>query len=413
MKRELKLSQHNVKKVCVFTLHPTKDLRILNKQCRSLQRNGWNVTLIAVAHKRLVQNAIIGEYDDDGIKVIGVEKWSSFWGLLKTMFKITKLASKENVDLYHFHDSYLLIPALLLKLKMRKPFIYDIHEYYHIGVPCRLVPDIWPLRQIISGMIWCTETLLGSLFRNISTVCNNGRRRFEILGCRTIHTPNYASIIDFVPNPISDQEWHDRLNKVIFIGSLAPERGSLLIPEIARLVKRIRPEVKFLVTRRFFNEAQEKAMMDKLNQPEYKDVITFIPNVSGVELPKFVRGAGIALSIDQPTPLGLTSQPTKTFEYMSQGLAIVAPELPHAIAHIKNVGCGIVVKPDDPKAYADAIIYLLNNPEKLKSMGTIGQNAFKEKFNWSIVEKRLVDFYESILKNDKKILKNHKNDNDR
>jgi hypothetical protein len=90
------LNQHDVKKVCVFTIHPTKDLRVLNRQCRSLQRNGWNVTLIAVANKRLDQNAIIGEYDDDGIKVIGVEKWSSLWGRLKTMFKITKLASKEN-----------------------------------------------------------------------------------------------------------------------------------------------------------------------------------------------------------------------------------------------------------------------------------------------------------------------------
>jgi len=408
------LNQHNVKKVCVFTLHSTKDLRVLNKQCRSLQRNGWNVTLIAVANKHLDQNAIIGEYDDDGIKVIGVEKWSSLWGRLKTMFKITKLASKENADLYHFHDPYLFVPALLLKLKVRKPFVYDIHEYYNVVVSQRSFPDIWPLRQIINGMIWCTETLLGSLFRNISTVCNEHRRRFEILGCRTVHTPNYASITDFAPKPVSDQEWRDRMNKVIFIGSLVPERCVLLIPEIARLVKKVKPEVKFLVIRRFHNEAHEKAVMDKFNQPEYKDVITFIPNVSGKELPNVVRGAGIALSVDQPTTrISLTSQPTKIYEYMSQGLAIVASKLPSTIDCIGNIGCGVLVKPDDPKAYADAIVDLLNNPEKIKRMGAVGQNAFKGKFNWSIVEKRLVDFYESILKNDKKILKNHKYDNDR
>jgi glycosyltransferase involved in cell wall biosynthesis len=391
------LNRNKAKKVCVFTIHSTKDLRILNRQCRSLQRNGWNVTLIAIANKRLGQTAIVGEYNDDGIKVIGIEKWTSLWGRIKTLFHITKLASKENADIYHFHDPDLLVPALLLKYKKRKPFIYDIHEYFNILVSYKF-SGIWPLRQIISGMVWCAETSLGSLFRNISAVYNEHRRKFEILGCRTVHTPNYASITDFVPNPVSDQEWHDRLNKVIFIGSLSPGRGSLLIPEIARLVKKIRPEVKFLVTRRFFNEAQEKAMMDKLNQPEYKDVITFIPNVSGTELPKVVRSSGIALSVDQPTRVGLTSQPTKTYEYMSQGLAIVASELPHTVEYIKNVGCGVLVKPDDPKGYADAIVDLLNNPEKIKRMGTIGQNAFKEKFNWSIVENRLVDFYESLLK---------------
>jgi glycosyltransferase involved in cell wall biosynthesis len=395
------LNQNNGNKVCVFTIHSTKDLRILNRQCRSLQRNGWNITLIAIANKRLTKDAIVGEYNDDGIKIIGVEKWTSLWSRSKTLFKITKLASKENADIYHFHDPDLLVPALLLKLKMRKPFIYDIHEYFNILLPYKF-PDIWPLRQIIGGMVWCTETLLGASFRNISAVYNEHRRKFEVLGCRTVHTPNYASIADFVPNPVSEQELNNRRNKIIFTGSLSPERGSLLIPEIARLVKRIRPDAEFLVTRRFHNESQEKAMMDKINQPEYKDVITFIPNVSGTELPGVVRGAGIALSVDQPTLIGLTSQPTKTYEYMSQGLAIVASELPSTIDCVGNVGCGVLVKPEDPKGYADAIIDLLNNPEKTKRLGDIGQQAFIERFNWSIVEKRLVDFYESILKNDKK-----------
>jgi glycosyltransferase involved in cell wall biosynthesis len=389
------------KRVCVFTVHNTRDLRVLNRQCRSLQRNGWQVTLVAISNPKLNPGSIEGEYDDQGIKVIGIPHWQGgILNRLKTIVKIAKTAYQQKADVYHFHDPDLLVPAIVLKVMTRKPLIYDIHEYLNITFPCKF-PDIWPLRQVIGGMVWCTETLLGSLCRNISTVCNDDRRRFEVLGCRIVHTPNYASIVDFVPNPVSDQEWQGRMNKVIFTGSLSPERGSLLIPEIARLVKKIRPDVTFLVIRRFHNEAQGKTLMDKLDLPEYKDVITFIPNVSGTELPKVVRGAGIALSIDQPTRIGLTSQPTKTFEYMSQGLPIVAPELPHAIAYIKNVGCGVVVKPDDPKGYADAIIDLLNNPEKTKRMGDIGQKAFIERFNWSIVEKRLICFYESILKNGK------------
>jgi len=388
------------RKVCVFTGHTTKDLRVLNRQCRSLQRNGWQVTLVAIFNPKLNPNSVEGQYDDDGIKIIGVPHWHNTWERIRAMVKIVKLANKEKADVYHFHDPDMLIPALVLKAMTKKPFIYDIHEYFNITFSSRF-PDIWPLRQLIGGMVWCTETLLGASFRNISAVYNEHRRKFKILGCRTVHTPNYASIADFVPNPVSDEEWNGRINKIIFTGSLAPDRGALLIPEIARLVKKVRPDAEFLVTRRFHNEFQEKAMMDKLNQPEYKDVITFIPNVSGTELPGVVRKAGIALSVDQPTLIGLTSQPTKTYEYMSQGLAIVASELPNTVEYIGNVGCGVIVKPDDPKGYADAIIDLLNNPEKTKRMGEIGQRAFIEKFNWSIVEKRLVDFYESILKNGK------------
>ncbi len=385
------------KKVCVFTIHPAKDLRVLNRQCRSLQRNGWDVTLIAIANPRLDAKAIVGQYDDDGIKVIGIEKWQNIWGRIKTLFKITKLASKENADIYHFHDPDLLLPALLLKWKRHKPFVYDTHEHFNIIYSSQF-PDIWPVRQLVGGVAWIVETLLGAMFRNVSVVYKEHVKRFERLGCRVVHTPNYASLDDFVPDPVTEKEWIDRLGKVLFTGSLGPVRGSLLIPEIAKLVKQVKPEIEFLVTRRFHNKAQEDAFMNMLSQPGYGNVIKFIPNVSGKELPKVVRSAAIALSVDQPTRIGLTSQPTKTFEYMSQALAIVSSRLPNTIEQIEGTGCGILVNPKNPQEYADAIMELMNNPEKLKKMGVTGQNAFIEKYNWSIVEKRLVEFYDNIIK---------------
>lgn len=383
------------KKVCVFTIHPAKDLRVLNRQCRSLQRNGWKVTLIAIANKRLDANAIIGPYEDAGIKVIGVEKWNTFWGRVKTLFRITNLALKEDADIYHFHDPDLLLPALFLKIRVRKPFIYDTHEHFNILFSYS-VPDLFPLRQIVGGVVSLSETLLGSLFRNISVVYKEHIARFERLGCRVVFTPNYASIVDFVPTPVSEEEWEQRRKKVLFIGSLGPRRGSLLLPEIAKKVKEKCPDVEFLVTRRFHNQEQEKAMLEKLNSMGDDRIITFIPNVGGKDLPAVVRKAGIALSVDQPTRIGLTSQPTKTFEYMSQAVPIVASDLPHAREHIRDVGCGIVVKPDDPRQFAEAIIRLIENPDLAREMGEKGQKAFIEKYNWGIVEKRLLDFYDTI-----------------
>jgi glycosyltransferase involved in cell wall biosynthesis len=154
--------------------------------------------------------------------------------------------------------------------------------------------------------------------------------------------------------------------------------------------------VEFLVTRRFHAEFQEKAMLEKLEAIGDPNVITFIPNVSGKMLPQVVRKAGIALSVDQPSRIGLTSQPTKTFEYMSQALPIVASELPNTVEYVGNTGCGILVKPDDPNAYADAIIRLIENPDLARRMGQRGQQLFKEQFNWSVVEKRLVEFYDKV-----------------
>ena len=83
---------------------------------------------------------------------------------------------------------------------------------------------------------------------------------------------------------------------------------------------------------------------------------------------------------------------------MSQAVPIVASDLPPSVTYVGNEGCGILVKPDDPHAYVEAILKIINNPAHTQEMGLKGQKAFKERFNWSIVEKRLVDFYELILR---------------
>ena len=275
------------KKVCVFTIHPARDLRILNRQCESLQKHGLDVTLIAISDE--------GTFTYNNIKVIGVKKWKSNFERIKVLFQITRMAYRQKADIYHFHDPDFLVHAVLIKLLSGKPVIYDIHEFYHINKPRRL-PDIWPLRQILSLFIWLMETLCGTIIGNISAVYLEHVRRFSKVGCRTVHTPNYASIEDFVPIPVTQEEWDARRKTVLFTGTLDPEKGSLVMLDIAKELKQVRPDIKILVTRRFLAKFQEETMLQKMALPGYQDVIEFIPNVSGKELPKVVRKAGVGLS---------------------------------------------------------------------------------------------------------------------
>lgn len=376
------------RRVCVFTIHPAKNLRILNRQCCSLQQNGWDVTLIAMSEE--------GTYNDMGIRVIGIKRWKSKWQRVKTVLGIMCKAYKQKADIYHFHDLDLLIPAVFLKLLTRKPVIYDIHEFYSINKPRRL-PNIWPIRQIASVLTWSIETIAGMVCGYISAVHEDLVRRFSKLGCKTVYTPNYASIDDFVPVPVSDEEWEQRRKTVIHTGTLDPEeKGSLLLLDIAKEIRKRRQDIEFIVTRRFFAKFQEEAMMKKMALADYQGIIQFIPSVDGSELPKVVRQGGIGLSTVQNVSQNKLAVPTKFFEYMSQAVPIVASDLPPSRKYIGDEECGILVKPDSPEEYVEAIIKLVDNPELAKKMGRKGQKAFAERLNWSDVEKRLVEFYESI-----------------
>jgi len=384
--------EYNLKcNICVFTIHRAKDIRVLNRHCRYLQRLGMNVTLIAVSEN--------GSYNDDGIKVIGITKWKSLLQRLKTLLKITVLAYKQKADIYHFHDPDLLFFAPFLRLFTLKPVVYDIHEIYNKQIPLKF-PNKWPIRQMVSALVWFVESLLGMLCGSVSAVCMHHVKRFSRLGCKTVWTPNFASMDDFKPDPVSDETWEERRNTVIHTGTLSSVRGSLVLLDVARELKKRRPEIEIITTRRFWAERQENDMKEKLSKPEYQDVLKFVPHLSGQELPLFVRQGGISLSLllaigEYSLP---SHVPTKFFEYMSQSVPIVASNMPSSYDVVEKEKVGIVVEAEDVNAYVDAILQIIDNPQMAKEMGERGRQAFINKYNWGICEKNLGEFYSRLLK---------------
>ncbi|MBN2412659.1 glycosyltransferase [candidate division KSB1 bacterium] len=383
---------YNLKKnICVFTIHRAKDVRVLNRHCRSLQRLGMNVTLIAVSEN--------GSYDDEGIKVIGITRWKGGMQRLKTLIKITVLAYKQKADIYHFHDPDLLFFAPFLRLFTFKPVVYDIHEFYSRQLPMKC-PDVFLLRKFAGIIIWVIESFLGMLCGSISAVYMDHVRRFSRLGCKTVWTPNFASLDDFSAEPVTDEVWEKRRFTVIHTGTLSPSRGSLILLDIARELKKRRPEINVIITRRFWSERQENVMMEKLSEPGFQNVIEFVPHMSGRELPKFVRHGGVGLSLLQPDGEYLLPShvPTKFFEYMSQSVPIVASNMPSSYEIVDNEKVGFVVDAGDVMAYVDSIFKIVDNPQMAKEMGENGRQAFIEKYNWGICEKNLGEFYSGLLK---------------
>lgn len=374
------------KKLCVFTIHPAKNVRILNRQCRSLQKDGWDITLIAMSEE--------GSYDDDGIKVIGQKRWKSRWQRLKALFSMTYRAYKQKADVYTFHDPDFLLPAIFLRLFTFRPVVYDIHEYYRIKWQLKSNNPL--VKLLIRFVVGLCEDISTVMLHHVSCVYDDTAEHFQRLRCNIVRTPNYASLTDFAGPVVSEEEWTDRNNTVVHIGTLAETRGSLLLLDIARETKLRRPEIEFVVTRRFLASVEEDRMMSKLNQPAYKDVIRFVPHVSGDRLSSVLQQGVIGLSSLQDCGQYRQAFPAKFFEYMSQTLAIVASDLPWSRVFVADVGCGVVVPAAEAKAYADAIVELCDNPSETRQMGERGRHAFMERFNWQACEPDFFDFYNSL-----------------
>ncbi|MFC1846255.1 glycosyltransferase, partial [Chloroflexota bacterium] len=63
---------------------------------------------------------------------------------------------------------------------------------------------------------------------------------------------------------------------------------------------------------------------------------------------------------------------------------------------VREEKCGILCDTTDPREVADAIVFLLKNPQEAKTMGTRGRKAFEQKYNWNIEREKLLRLYQKL-----------------
>ena len=89
--------------------------------------------------------------------------------------------------------------------------------------------------------------------------------------------------------------------------------------------------------------------------------------------------------------------PQKLFEFMALRMPVVLSDLPPSRPFVGDGACACMVRPDDPAAYADAIIQLLDNPALCQQMGAEARRRVEQVYNWERESSRLLDLYAELL----------------
>jgi glycosyltransferase involved in cell wall biosynthesis len=105
----------------------------------------------------------------------------------------------------------------------------------------------------------------------------------------------------------------------------------------------------------------------------------------------------VGLAVLKPIPNYIESYPTKMFEYMALGLPVIVSDFPLYRQIIDKYRCGLCVDPNNPAQLADALRFMIKNPDQAVAMGQRGQMAVFGEMNWAAEGRKLVDFYHSIL----------------
>ncbi len=373
--------------VCHFTtVHRPFDVRVFHRQACGLARAGYRVVL--VAHADFAQRL------EQGVLLKGVPRPGNRFQRLVHTVTFVREAIAQRADLYHFHDPELLPGGVLIKWLFARPVVYDCHENF----PETAFERVWYpafIRPWVARIIGVVEPLLARRLDAVVCVVPDQEVRFRGKRCRTVMVRNFPRLEPF---EAAFRAGLPKENRLIYLGGLTVAKGARMLVDIMRELRRLHPEVH-LVALGSFNEPRVKAEVLKYAQDQrLGPAISFIDQRPHQEVPRELVRSRVALVPWQRNEQTMRmSFPNKVFEYMACGLPIVASDLPSLGELIGSAGCGLLVPPDDPRAHAQAIAYLLDHPGEARRMGLRGRTVVHTRYRWENEEERLLELYRQLL----------------
>lgn len=370
-------------KVCHITsAHSRYDGRILERECASLANHGFQVALLVNDDKQ----------DElwNGISIHSTKKnISNRLARLVSLSAIYEKALEIDAKLYHLHDPELLLLGHKLK-KAGKNVIFDSHEFYSEQIKSReYLPRF--LRGIIAKYYYKYETRVCKELDGViciePTLIKDGKefKQFEGRCKRVAYVGNYPRYMS-VGRPSVSKEF-----AVCYAGGLSYERGISHLIEACYLAN-----CKLILAGPF----SPQKYSDELKKKKSYSCVDYRGVCTREEVYQIYAEAGIGAVtyLDQGQHFMSNSFATKVYEYFQLRMPVIISNYPYAIQMNEQYHYGITVAPDDPKAIADAIIYLKEHNDEARAMGENGYKLYKEQFNWEQEERQLLKLYEIILK---------------
>ncbi len=366
-----------MKRIChVTSVHGRYDPRILLKQCISLQKAGYDVTLIVEDEN---ENEHYG-----GVKIVSTGKKSRnrLERFVLARKRIFRLMKKVNAEVYHFHDPELMPLATKMKKEFNKTIIFDFHE----NTETEILEKSWlprSSRVLVSRLFSIFQKKAAVNYNALVTVTPSIMEKLSSINTNTVMVTNYPLIKS------SEYERTDR-STLCFAGGVSAQWNH---ENIIRALEQVEG-----VTYRLFGWGTPQYLNFLKSLPGWRKV-DYRGRVSHeeVKIQYYHAFIGMALNSAKQVEGEGTLGNTKLFEYMEAGLPVICSDYRLWREIVEKHDCGIIVDPKNTAQIAEAIQTLVKNPEQAIRMGQNGRNAVLKHYNWGTQEKILLDLYHSLL----------------
>ncbi|MCE1168345.1 MAG: glycosyltransferase [Sphingobacteriia bacterium] len=365
-------------RIChVTSVHNRYDVRIFLKECVSLVKAGYSVTLLCADN--------LPDELNQGVTILSVPRMPV--GRIRRIISAGKVMKKKalliDAEIYHLHDPELLPLALKLKKKGKK-VIFDSHEDYPLNIAYKKwIPRF--LRKTISRLYSVFEDYV---FKSVDAVIAVTPQICD----RVLKINPHSTLI--TNYPIIDQQnlpegWER--DYLCFAGVIAESRLHHSILKAMEKTPNIEYRLAGWGNEQYLNRLKLMPAWARTN---------FLGPLTYSEVKTLYKKAFAGIVIESYSPMNYGKQGslgvTKLFEYMAAGLPIICTDFDYHKEIIEKFDCGICVNPENIEAIANAINILHAHPEISEKMGRNGYDAFLNHYNWLSQETNLLQLYRSL-----------------
>lgn len=363
---------------------------------RCLVAAGHKVSMIcgvAEQSKDVLQvDGRVGKLHFDGIDVYCINEpyankmgfWRRIQAFLSFANTAERVARDVDADLVFATSTPLTvgIPGMKAARRRKVPFVFEVR-------------DLWPELPIALGVIknpaikWYTKHLERKIYHaaehviGLSPGIRDGVISEGVPRDFTSMIPNASDLDLFTPDdsPLDDPRFGstDEL-RLCFTGAHGMANGlDAVLDAAAELKRRGERNIRFC----FIGQGKERpALIERSRREGLEGMTSWLELIPKMELARILPRMDVGMMILKNLPaFYYGTSPNKFFDYIAAGIPVLNNYPGWLAGMIEQHKCGVVVPPNDPKAFADACVWLRDNRSELPAMGARGRKLAELQFN--------------------------------
>lgn len=365
--------------------HWAGHMRIYHRICHSLADAGHQVTL--AAHP--------AEYDQIDPQItlqsLGpLGKLTLDWRLtqrLRRSRRAFEIGMASAADVFCFYAPEFINWGIRLRREKRKPVIFDCMEDFEgYALQRSGIPNI--LRRPLARLV---RAQLRNAARNVDVIVTSDAGTARLLApaaqrIEVIHNfPQLSLFPD--PGPATQPEYD-----LTYHGSIPIYHLQVCFAADDALTAR----GKYATWRFIGRMPHQEWFKAEVARRNAEQRFSFTGQIPHDQVAKEVCKARIGIIPLPDRPKFHNNIPQKLFEFMALRMPVVLSDLPPSRPFVGDGACGLMVKPDDPVAYAEAIIRLLDDEALCRRMGAEGRRRAEQEFNWERESQKYLNLYHEL-----------------